>query len=142
MTVALVTIATAALVSCVPAGLRLVETDDRAALCHYDVNCYNAEERAIVVSPGSSLQVIAHEACHAHQHQTVLTETGREPTLDLREWADTREARSYDVPPLAYSYHEGGDSKLEDFAEACAQYLTGYPAQDPARQTWFAEVWP
>lgn len=125
----------AALMGCmkVPAGTHVLVTDHPQDLCGSYTNCYHAPTRTIVVVPGQSLKVWAHELCHAHQHQTILDQLGREPGLSLDEWYDTDEANDW----LVVVGDRAGDgfdaafaSPLESFAEACAMFLTGKPLDD------------
>lgn len=131
----------------VPAGLRVVETSDPVPLCRAYANCYRPDLREIVLVPGQPLKVAAHEACHAHQHKTVLEETGREPSVDLHEWLATGEGRVYAAyvaghPHPYWSAIAPEDTLLEDFAEACGRYLTqpvddGRFPSDPYRDAFF-----
>lgn len=93
-----------------------------------------------MVVPNQSLRVLAHEGCHAHQHYTVLTELGREPRLDMRDWLDTSEAEAYAavVDGRPTDWKLSADNLIEDFAEGCARYMVGLPSTD-ARDTFFAE---
>lgn len=136
----------------VPTGLHVYETNSG---CTSDGVCpwgdsgyrqfYYAPTREIVVVVGQPLKVWAHEACHAHQHQAILDETGREPVgLTLAEWQTTDEGVAYaaaiagwprpDWYAIANNY-----SLLEDFAEACGRYLVQDPRfpSDPARDVFF-----
>jgi len=104
---------------------------------------YYAPTRELVVSGGQSVKVDAHELCHAHQHETILEETGREPVgLTLTEGLLTDEAAAYRVVaeanPRPASWTLSKDNLIEDFAEACGRYLTGWRDQDPARDAFFA----
>lgn len=117
-------------------------------------NWYDATTREIVVAPGQSLKVWAHEACHAHQHQVILDETGEEPRLvasafnpaasiaDLHEWLATAEGNAYaavvveQAGPNTWGAHYA--PLLEDFAEACGRYMTGGDV-DPTRAQFFDE---
>jgi len=70
--------------------------------------------RTAVVPVWADPFVLAHETCHAHQHLTVLQELGREPSIDLREWLLTVEARASALGK-------------EEWADRCAQIaLYGY----------------
>lgn len=124
----------------VPEGTSILVTDSPEALCGVRVNCYHAGTRTIVVLPGQSLRVWAHEGCHAHQHYTVLTELGREPRTDMRDWLDTDEAAEYDAIADARptDWKLSADNLIEDFAEGCARYMVGLPSTD-ARNDFFAE---
>jgi hypothetical protein len=109
-------------------------------------NFYYPPTREIVIEPGQSCHVVAHELCHAHQHQVILDETGREPSdLTLKEWYDTAEAAAYQRAiaghPRPEDWHMSADTLLEDFAEACGRYLVrdpDYPG-DPSRDRFFGE---
>ena len=125
----------------VPEGISIVVTDEPEALCGQYVNCYHAPTRTIVVLPGQSAKLLAHELCHAHQHQTILDETGIEPSLDLREWYGTSEAGAYmavrEAAPVPTEWRLSADTALEDFAEGCGRFLTGSD-MEPARAAFFA----
>lgn len=133
----------AALVGCirVPAGTHVLVTDTPQDLCGAYTNCYHAPSRTIVVLPGQSLKLWAHELCHAHQHQVILDEQGREPSLDMHEWLNTSEGLAYGAVVDA-SGPNGWDAHfaplIEDFAEACGRYLVGQDV-DTGREAFFAE---
>ena len=153
----------AATVGCIklPAGLHVNESTTgctTSGTCPYTDgkphNWYDATTREIVVAPGQSLKVWAHEACHAHQHQTILDETGKEPRLvvsafnptariaDLHEWHGTDEGKAYaavveQAGPNPWGMHY--TPLLEDFAEACGRFLTDWGDLDPVRAQFFDE---
>ena len=137
----------------VPTGLHVYESPDGCTstdVCPWGRgkprNFYHVPTRQIVLAPNQPLKVAAHEACHAHQHQQVIDELDIEPSIDLDEWYDTREARDYAAVVEAgdgvpwdvqrYSY-----SLLEDFAEACGRFLVQDKAwpTDVERSEFFAE---
>jgi len=122
-----------------PEGTRVVVTDTPEVWCVVRVNCYHAPTRTIVLVPGQSLKALAHEGCHAHQHATVLAETGGEPSLDLHEWFTTAEAVQYAAVVAQAGPNEWGEhytALLEDFAEACGRFLTDY-SNEPGRAAFF-----
>ena len=134
-----------------PAGVSVRVTDDGCnsqGVCPWGGddprNWYDAGTREIILAPGQSLKVLAHEGCHAHQHQVILTEAG-EPRpnshgwFELLEWLDTTEGIEYaaaivGLPPL----QAHGNILLEDFAEACGRYMTGKEL-DATRTAFFEE---
>jgi hypothetical protein len=106
-------------------------------------NWYDAGTREIVLAPGQSLKKLAHEACHAHQHQTIIDAVGEASVspasgfYDLREWLDTSEGIMYakvvvGLEPL----DPHGIVLLEDFAEACGRFLTDQ-LTEPVRKSYF-----
>ena len=109
-------------------------------------NFYFPPTREIVIKPGQSCHVVAHELCHAHQHQVILDETGREPAdLSLKEWYDTAEAAAYQGAVAAHprpdDWRMSADTLLEDFAEACGRFLVrdpDYPGE-PNRDQFFRD---
>jgi hypothetical protein len=133
----------------VPSGVHLYVTDTGCTsqgFCPWADgqvhDFYYAPTREIVVAPGQSIKVEAHELCHAHQQETIIEETGHEPRgLTLQDWLDTSEGRAYaavveaNVRPA--SWRLSLDNTVEDFAEACARYLTHWADQDPARDQFF-----
>lgn len=135
-----------------PPGLRVYLSEDG---CNTQGTCpwggdeprnwYDVENREIVISPNQTLKVLAHEGCHAHQHQVVIEAVGEARAdsvtgfYDLREWLDTTEAKEYaatiaGLPPI----QTHGIILLEDFAEACGRYLTGTEL-DEVRTSFFRE---
>jgi hypothetical protein len=124
----------------VPAGLHVIVTDTPEDYCIQRANCYRSDLRAIVVVPGQSLKLWAHETCHAHQHQTVLDETGSEPDVDLHQWLDTNEGIEYaHVVSVAGPTDWGNwNTLLENFAEACGRFLTDQ-LTEPGRFAFFKE---
>lgn len=128
----------------VPPGTSILVTDSPEPYCNARVNCYVAATRTIVMVPGQSIRVLAHEGCHAHQHWTILEETGDEPRRDMVEWLDTSEATAYAAVVEQAGPHEFGAHYvplIEDFAEACARYMVDddqWPL-DPVRAAFFAE---
>lgn len=130
----------------VPEGLTIVETKDPASLCVFHVNCYRPDLRMIVLVPGQTSKTVFHEACHAHQHQTIMDERGDDAqvTIDLREWLTTDEASSYArvvkrAGPAPWSATLPG--LIQDFAESCGRYLAqdaDFP-NEPNRNAWFEE---
>lgn len=111
---------------------------------------YFAPTRELVVPPmdalppATALKIEAHELCHSHQHETILEETSAEPRdLTLHEWISTSEGIAYqavvEAHPRPAEWNLSIDNTLEDFAEACARYLTDYQQQEPARDQFFAE---
>lgn len=122
-----------------PNGLRVVYSP---AGCLPDGRCpyagvsgilgyYDAPTRTVLLLRDTPLDRM-HETCHAHQHQTILETTGKEPaSLDLREWSETTEAviwrRENSGLPRFYP------ADLEDFAETCGRYFTGQ-LQNPAKE--------
>lgn len=92
-------------------------------------NWYDTLTREIVVAPGQSLRLWAHEACHARQHETVRRELGIEPSADLHEWYRTGEALRYHMEvgmePRPTDWRLSADTLLEDFAESCARFTVG-----------------
>lgn len=129
----------------VPAGTTILVTDNPEVLCNQRVNCYHAPSRTIVMVPGQSLKTLAHEGCHAHQHQTVLEELGREPRADLTDWYKTSEAAAYaavvEASPRPDDWKLSADNLLEDFAEACGRFMAQDPGKpgEPQRDAFFAE---
>jgi len=143
----------------VPSGLHVNVTTSGCTtqgVCPYNDgkphNWYDAASREIVVAPGQSLVVIAHEACHAHQHQVILDETGKEPAqvvssfnadaqmADLREWLTTTEAIAYTAVREVAGPAPWGDYGivlLEDFASSCGRFLTDQPL-DAVRGEFFS----
>lgn len=135
-----------------PDGLHVYETNSGCAsdgVCPFHDgaphNFYYAPTREIVVVPGQSLKVWAHEACHAHQHQTILDELHAEPLdLTLHEWYQTSEGQAYLAaidghPHASWPAIADHDSALEDFGEACGRYLVNDPRWplDPVRTAFF-----
>lgn len=147
-----------------PDGLHVYETTDgctSTGFCPYggesSANYYYAPLREIVISPGQGKLTLFHEGCHAHQHQVILDEIGREPTLDMREWIDTAEGQSFitttgwtadggldpygptflpNETPWAWLSHQ---SPVEDFANTCALWLAEPEElrhRDPLRYAW------
>ena len=109
-------------------------------------NFYYAPTREVVVAPGQSCRLLMHELCHAHQHQTILNETGREPSdLTLYEWDDTAEAAAYASVvaghPRPDDWRISRDTLLEDFAEACGRYMARDPRypSEPNRDQFFSD---
>lgn len=125
----------------VPAGLHVIVTDQPETYCRQRVNCYLPSQRAIVVVPDQSIKLWAHEACHAHQHQTVL-DAGLTASDDLHEWYGTAEATAYravaEAAPVPAEWNLSAPTLLEDFAEACGRYLTGWQDREPGRDKFFA----
>jgi hypothetical protein len=124
----------------VPPGTTVLVTDSPEALCEVRVNCYHAPTRTIVILPGQSLRVLAHEGCHAHQHWSVLEE-GETASIDLHEWYDTAEAREYAAiatAPRPTDWRLSADTLLEDFAESCARFMTQM-SNESGREAFFAE---
>jgi|GEM_PF-3728961 len=128
-----------------PEGTRVVVTDTPEVWCVVRVNCYHAPTRTIVVVPGASLRTLAHEATHAHQHWTVLDETGREPSKNLHEWSETQEAKDFAVVVKRVGYPDWSLSaltELELFAEANARCLVQdlrFPSQ-PVYDAWLKDA--
>ena len=122
----------------VPPGTTVLVTDAPEAYCEARVNCYHAPTRTIVLVPGQSLRVFAHEGCHAHQHWSILDE-GKTASVDLHEWYDTAEAREYADAATALrptDWRLSADTLIEDFAESCARYMTGME-NEPGRVSFF-----
>jgi len=91
-------------------------------------NFYWAPLREIVLIPNQGHRTIAHEVCHAHQHQTILNETGQEPGIGLRAWHTTSEGISFHELAAQYPHPwpwiSQEDIVLEDFANTCSLWLT------------------
>jgi hypothetical protein len=136
-----------------PRGTHIFVSDDGCAgdgFCPskdaHHCNFYYAPTREIVVAPGQSCRSLMHEFCHAHQHETILEETGREPSdLTLKEWYDATEAAAY-APVVAAHPHPDdwqltADTLLEDFAEACGRYMARDPRYpgEPNRDQFFSD---
>lgn len=123
----------------IPLGLHIHVTADG---CATDGTCtppgtshnyYRASLREIVIRPNQPFKMLAHEACHAHQQQQVIDETGHDIADDsLAEWESTREARDYKAlvadTPIPAEWWLSTPTLVERFAEACGRYF----AQDPA----------
>jgi hypothetical protein len=78
---------------------------------------------------------MAHELCHAHQHEMILQ---KDPTSnDLMAYFSTSEGQSY----MTLTGQMPSEATLEDNAWVCAYYLLGQP-QDPARERWAEEYLP
>ena len=136
-----------------PPGTHVFVSDDGCTsngVCPWEAghacNFYYAPTREVVVGPGQSCRPLMHELCHAHQHQTILSETGREPSdLTLVEWNDTAEAAAYASAiaghPHPADWRLSRDTLLEDFAEACGRYLARDPRypSDPLRDQFFSD---
>lgn len=111
----------------------------------HEVNYYWAPTRTSVVCPEESAWTLRHEACHAHQHLTILEELGTEPVFpyDLHEWDQTSEARTWNqlvttVWPAVgqWAMTPPPQTALEDFAISCGLYFSdGWRLReiDPAR---------
>ena len=86
----------------VPTGLHVYVSEDgctSTGACPYGgqavATYYYPPLREIVAAPNQGASTLLHEACHAHQHQVILTETGKEPTINLREWLATAEGTAF-----------------------------------------------
>jgi len=156
----LVTMLAVLFVGCIrlPDGLHVYESTNGCSsqgVCPWTdgqpKNWYDAASREVVVAPNQSLKVWAHEACHAHQHQTILDETGQEPVqvsssfnpavriADLHEWVATSEGVAYAAVVEQAGANGWGAHYaplLEDFAEACGRYMVGREL-DPVRAAFF-----
>lgn len=133
-----------------PEGVHIHVTDSGCTTemdCPYGRpgNFYWAPLRQVVVMPGQGERTVMHELCHAHQHQVILEELGREPALDLREWYGTSEGQSFSAlaaehpPPWAWL---SALTPLEDFANTCALWNVDpdeLRKRDPARWEWMKE---
>jgi len=117
---------TAAADPSVPDGFTLVVTDGIDVTGYYDTTVRTAYVRS-TASDWSRM----HERCHAHQHLTILLETGQEPAglrWQLDPWYTTSEGAGYieAVARSAYRWPPGwlsDDNPLEDFANACGLYF-------------------
>jgi hypothetical protein len=91
---------------------------------------YDATVHTAYVRSDASDWAQMHERCHAHQHLTILIETGREPVGDrwqLDPWYATSEGTRYIQAIAASTYRWprewlSDDNPLEDFANACGLY--------------------
>ena len=110
----------------VPQGFALVVTDTITATGYYD-----ATVRTAYVRSTASDWTQMHERCHAHQHLTILRETGQEPVWavwQLETWYLTSEGAAYigAITRSAYRWPAAwlsADNPLEDFANACGLYF-------------------
>lgn len=110
----------------VPEGFTLVITDTISATGYYDATVRTAYVRS-TASDWSQM----HERCHAHQHLTILRETGQEPVWSvwqLESWYLTSEGAAYIEAITRSAYHWpsawlSADNPLEDFANACGLYF-------------------
>lgn len=102
-------------------------------LGEHPVNYYWAPTRTAVVCPEQTPWTLRHEACHAHQHLTILEELGKDagPPYDLHEWLVTGEARDWGMlvttawPNYGHWASEpSAHNALEDFAISCGLYFT------------------
>jgi hypothetical protein len=109
----------------VPAGFTLVVSDSIATPGYYD-----ATVRTAYVQSTASDWTQMHERCHAHQHLTILQETGREPVgarWQLDPWYATSQGIAYvrAIASSSFTWPAGwlsDNSPLEDFANACGLY--------------------
>jgi hypothetical protein len=110
----------------VPEGFSLIVTDTISATGYYD-----ATVRTAYVRSTASDWTQMHERCHAHQHMTILRETGQEPVWtvwQLESWYLTTEGAAYmeAITRSAYRWPSAwlsADNPLEDFANACGLYF-------------------
>ena len=127
------------LTGCFLPGL-VIRVDPNGCLANGDcmgagTNGYNAETRTILLSPDAPVAVLAHELCHAHQHQVVLEGLHKEPDNTLRTWYLTAEGQDY--LKLGEPVRE---SPLEDAAWVCAWYYLDPSNLTLAELSW-AERW-
>ena len=111
-------------------------------------NFYWAPSREIVMVV-DELDRRVHELCHAHQHWTILMETGREPIdVTLSEWVYTEEGRSFlKIRSVGWGSWPWGtistrQDVIEDFAETCTWGLLDpvyLESVDSYRFNWFAD---
>ncbi len=129
----------------IPPGVHVVTTDQPQSICLAYTNCYDPLTRTIVLVPGgSTVKTEAHELCHAHQQEEVISETGHDVSIDEHEWYATREAQAYAVAiagePRPADWVLSRDNELEDFAESCARYLVYGTIKDaPQREAFFTQ---
>lgn len=109
-------------------------------------NYYWASEREAVVAPGQSAFITAHELCHAHQHYVILKETDKEPSINLSEWYNTEEGKSFvemaEDNPFVWQRMSRGEP-LEDFANTCSYWFVDpetLKTMNLARYNW-AKDW-
>jgi hypothetical protein len=120
---------------------------------------YWAPTRTIVAAPNQGKSTLAHEACHAHQHEMILEDLGHEPSnVDLRDWYETAEGKSFvettgwkstsvsGQPPTWTGSHPwsylSNANPIEDFANTCSRFLVdpqGLTGLDPVRSAWAQE---
>ena len=107
--------------------------------CHHIEGYYNAEHR-LAVTRRPWPYTVAHEVCHAWQHQNILEQRSEDWPVrsDLYEWFLTPQGQSF----LLMTGQAGDGYPLEDAAGTCAYRLLGLPMEglDSGRQEW-AEAW-
>lgn len=110
-------------------------------------NYYWSPTRTVVLASGAAGVTVAHETCHAHQHQMILEDLGREPSnVNLEEWYETGEGRDWLAQGFEFDqvwHRTTNPNALEDNANTCAYFFLK-PDElrqiSPERFAW-AEEW-
>jgi len=98
-----------------------------------DANYYDAPSRTVALAPDQPVAIMAHEACHAHQHQMILE---KDPaSRNLWGYFSTSEGMSY----MALTGQTPPEATLEDAAWACAWWYLDQSRLTPAESTWAAQ---
>jgi hypothetical protein len=99
-------------------------------------SAYQPRTRTVILGPNWTLQVLAHELCHARQHQVVLDSLHKEPSDSLREYLMTAEGQDY----LRLGGSAPAGMPIEGAANACVWWYLDRSNLTPAELTW-AERW-
>jgi len=97
-------------------------------------NYYDAPSRTVALAPGQSAGIVAHELCHAHQHEMVLEKNPASDNLWL--YFGTSEGMAF----LALRNQAPSADALEDAAWVCAWYYVDPSRLTPIALSW-AETW-
>jgi hypothetical protein len=124
-----------------PEGLRIIESPDSCLPDHSycatsGASAYQPRTRTVILGPNWTLQVLAHELCHARQHQVVLDSLHKEPSDSLQEYLMTAEGQDY----LRMGGSAPAGMPLEGAANACAWWYLDKNNLTPAELAW-AEKW-
>lgn len=97
-------------------------------------NFYDAPSRTVVLYPGQPVQIVAHETCHAHQHEMVLEMSPA--SNDLMAYFGTSEGKAF----LTASGQAPSTDALENAAWVCAYWYVDRGRLTPMGLAW-AEKW-
>ena len=96
-------------------------------------NYYDAPSRTVALAPGQSLGIVAHELCHAHQHEMILQKDSASDNLWL--YFGTSEGMAF----LALRNQAPSVDALEDAAWVCAWYYVDPDRLTPTGLAWAGE---